>query len=121
MSEARAGLAPRADSSGSRDILIDARTMLAAVGKPGVALLDVRDVDDDQRRLLALRQGFCPRKGRIPGAVSLNDRRMMKPTADGPRLSRRTRSWPMRHRRHFTEYPGLPICLDLRASNTSSR
>src|SRR6202790_5893400 len=28
------------------DILIDAKTMLAAVGKPGVALLDVRDVDE---------------------------------------------------------------------------
>src|ERR1700675_2345810 len=26
------------------DILIDAKTMLAAVGKPGIALLDVRDV-----------------------------------------------------------------------------
>jgi len=25
------------------DILIDAKTMLAAVGKPGIALLDVRD------------------------------------------------------------------------------
>ena len=28
------------------DILIDAKTMLAAVGKPGIAILDVRDVDD---------------------------------------------------------------------------
>src|ERR1700686_5539261 len=28
------------------DILIDAKTMLAAVGKPDIALLDVRDVDE---------------------------------------------------------------------------
>ena len=28
------------------DILIDAKTMLSAVGKPGIALLDVRDVDE---------------------------------------------------------------------------
>src|SRR3954463_5937522 len=27
------------------DILIDAKTMLAAIGKPGIALLDVRDID----------------------------------------------------------------------------
>src|SRR4051812_7636372 len=28
------------------DILIDAKTMLAAIGKPGIALLDVRDIDE---------------------------------------------------------------------------
>src|SRR3974390_3223191 len=28
------------------DILIDAKTMLGAVGKPGIAILDVRDVDE---------------------------------------------------------------------------
>ena len=28
------------------DILIDAKTMLAALGKPGIAILDVRDVDE---------------------------------------------------------------------------
>jgi thiosulfate/3-mercaptopyruvate sulfurtransferase len=42
------------------DILIDAKTMLSAVGKPGIALLDVRDVDEWYR--------------------------MMKPTAEGPRF-----------------------------------
>ncbi|MGB6395270.1 MAG: rhodanese-like domain-containing protein, partial [Bradyrhizobium sp.] len=29
---------------------------------------------------------FCPRKGRIPGAVWLEWYRMMKPTAEGPRF-----------------------------------
>src|SRR6185295_13161176 len=28
------------------DILIDAKTMLSALGKPGIAILDVRDVDE---------------------------------------------------------------------------
>ncbi len=51
------------------DILIDAKTMLAAVGKPGIALLDVRDVDEwIGESSSPVRQGFRPRKGRIPGA-----------------------------------------------------
>src|ERR1700688_2861023 len=32
--------------AGAADILIDAKTMLAAVGERGIALLDVRDVDE---------------------------------------------------------------------------
>ena len=69
------------------DILIDAKTMLAAVGKPGIALLDVRDVDEwigDSSSPYG--KDFCPRKGRIPGAVWLEWYRMMKPTAAGPRF-----------------------------------
>ena len=69
------------------DILIDAKTMLAAVGKPGIALLDVRDVDEwigDSSSPYG--KDFCPRKGRIPGAVWLEWYRMMKPTAEGPRF-----------------------------------
>jgi thiosulfate/3-mercaptopyruvate sulfurtransferase len=68
------------------DILIDAKTMLAAIGKP-VALLDVRDVDEwigDSSSPYG--KDFCPRKGRIPGAVWLEWYRMMKPTAEGPRF-----------------------------------
>jgi thiosulfate/3-mercaptopyruvate sulfurtransferase len=69
------------------DILIDAKTMLAALGNPGIALLDVRDVDEwigDSSSPYG--KDFCPRKGRIPGAVWLEWYRMMKPTAEGPRF-----------------------------------
>ena len=69
------------------DILIDAKTMLAALDKPSIALLDVRDVDEwigDSSSPYG--KDFCPRKGRIPGAVWLEWYRMMKPTAEGPRF-----------------------------------
>ena len=69
------------------DILIDAKTMLAALGKPGIAILDVRDVDEwigDSSSPYG--KDFCPRKGRIPGAVWLEWYRMMKPTGEGPRF-----------------------------------
>ena len=69
------------------DILIDAKTMLAAVGKPGIALLDVRDVDEwIGESSSPYGKDYCPRKGRIPGAVWLEWYRMMKPTAEGPRF-----------------------------------
>jgi thiosulfate/3-mercaptopyruvate sulfurtransferase len=69
------------------DILIDAKTMLAAVGKPGVAILDVRDIDEwIGESSSPYGKDFCPRKGRIPGAVWLEWYRMMKPTAEGPRF-----------------------------------
>jgi len=72
------------------DILIDAKTMLAAVGKPGIALLDVRDVDEwIGESSSPYGKDFCPRKGRIPGAVWLEWYRMMKPTAEGPRFKSR--------------------------------
>jgi thiosulfate/3-mercaptopyruvate sulfurtransferase len=68
-------------------ILIDYKAVLAALGKPGIALLDVRDVDEwigDSSSPYG--KDFCPRKGRIPGAVWLEWYRMMKPTAEGPRF-----------------------------------
>ena len=69
------------------DILIAASTMLAAVGKPGVALLDVRDFDEwIGESSSPYGKDYCPRKGRIPGAVWLEWYRMMKPTAEGPRF-----------------------------------
>ena len=69
------------------DILIDAKTMLSAVGKLGVAILDVRDVDEwIGESSSPYGKDFCPRKGRIPGAVRLEWYRMMKPTAEGPRF-----------------------------------
>ena len=75
------------DRAEAGDILIDAKTMLAAVGKPGIALLDVRDVDEwIGESSSPYGKDFCPRKGRIPGAVWLEWYRMMKPTAEGPRF-----------------------------------
>jgi thiosulfate/3-mercaptopyruvate sulfurtransferase len=72
---------------GASEILIDAKTMLAAVGKPGIALLDVRDVDEwIGESSSPYGKDFCPRKGRIPGAVWLEWYRMMKPTAEGQRF-----------------------------------
>jgi len=69
------------------DIMIDAKAMLAAVGKPGVAILDVRDVDEwIGESSSPYGKDFCPRKGRIPGAVWLEWYRMMKPTGEGPRF-----------------------------------
>src|SRR5712664_1140696 len=86
------------------DILIDAKTMLAAVGKPGIALLDVRDVDEwIGESSSPYGKDFCPRKGRIPGAVWLEWYRMMKPTAEGPRFKSKDEI--------FAEYPGLSLLL----------
>ena len=68
-------------------ILIDYKAVLAALGKPDIALLDVRDVDEwigDSSSPYG--KDFCPRKGRIPGAVWLEWYRMMKPTSEGPRF-----------------------------------
>src|ERR1700741_5374106 len=46
------------------DILIDAKTMLAVVGKPGVAILDVRDVDEwIGESSSPYGKDFCPSKG----------------------------------------------------------
>jgi len=69
------------------EILIDAKTMLAALGKPNITLLDVRDVDEwIGESSSPYGKDFCPRKGRIPGAVWLEWYRMMKPTAEGSRF-----------------------------------
>src|ERR1700761_2344199 len=68
------------------EILIDAKTMLAALDKPNIAILDVRDIDEwIGESSSPYGKDFCPRKGRIPGAVWLEWYRMMKPTAEGPR------------------------------------
>ena len=69
------------------EILIDYKTMQAALGNPSIALLDVRDVDEwIGESSSPYGKDFCPRKGRIPGAVWLEWYRMMKPTAEGPRF-----------------------------------
>jgi len=68
-------------------VVIDAATMLSAVADPQVAKLDVRDVDEwIGESSSPYGKDFCPRKGRIPGAVWIEWYRMMKPTAEGPRF-----------------------------------
>jgi thiosulfate/3-mercaptopyruvate sulfurtransferase len=69
------------------ELIIDAKTMLAAVGDDAVAKLDVRDVDEwIGESSSPYGKDFCPRKGRIPGAVWIEWYRMMKPSAEGPRF-----------------------------------
>lgn len=68
-------------------ILIDAATMQAALGNPSIAILDVRDVDEwIGESSSPYGKDFCPRMGRIPGAVWIEWYRMMKPTPEGPRF-----------------------------------
>jgi thiosulfate/3-mercaptopyruvate sulfurtransferase len=69
------------------DIMIDAKTMLDAVGNPDIVKLDVRDVEEWVGTSSSpYGKDFCPRKGRIPGARWLEWYRMMKPTPEGTRL-----------------------------------
>ncbi|WP_234050188.1 MULTISPECIES: sulfurtransferase [unclassified Xanthobacter] len=76
---------PMTDDAG--DLIIDAAAMLDAVSDPAVAKLDVRDVDEwIGESSSPYGKDFCPRKGRIPGAVWIEWYRMMKPTAEGPRF-----------------------------------
>ena len=66
-------------------ILVDLQGMKVAVADPNVVKLDTRDVDEwiaDSSSPYG--KDFCPRKGRIPGAVWIEWYRMMKPTANGP-------------------------------------
>ncbi len=68
-------------------VIIDAGEMLAAIGDPAIAKLDVRDVDEwIGESSSPYGKDFCPRKGRIPGAKWIEWYRMMKPTAEGPRF-----------------------------------
>ncbi|AXK80770.1 sulfurtransferase [Pseudolabrys taiwanensis] len=66
-------------------ILVDLHGMKAAVADPNIVKLDTRDVDEwiaDSSSPYG--KDFCPRKGRIPGAVWIEWYRMMKPTSAGP-------------------------------------
>src|SRR6266700_3236156 len=68
-------------------ILVDLQAMKAAVADPNIVKLDTRDVDEwiaDSSSPYG--KDFCPRKGRIPGAVWIEWYRMMKPTPAGPML-----------------------------------
>jgi thiosulfate/3-mercaptopyruvate sulfurtransferase len=71
-------------------ILVDLQSMKAAVADPNIVKLDTRDVDEwigDSSSPYG--KDFCPRRGRIPGAVWLEWYRMMKPTASGPMFKSR--------------------------------
>jgi thiosulfate/3-mercaptopyruvate sulfurtransferase len=66
-------------------ILVDLQAMKAAVADPNLVKLDTRDVDEwiaDSSSPYG--KDFCPRKGRIPGAVWIEWYRMMKPSPSGP-------------------------------------
>jgi len=71
-------------------ILVDLQEMKAAVADPRVVKLDVRDVDEwIGESSSPYGKDFCPRKGRIPGAVWIEWYRMMKPTPSGPMFKSR--------------------------------
>src|ERR1700740_2962999 len=69
--------------------------MKELVDNPSIAKLDVRDVDEwiaDSSSPYG--KDFCPRKGRIPGAVWIEWYRMMKPTPAGPMVKSPTEILP---------------------------
>jgi thiosulfate/3-mercaptopyruvate sulfurtransferase len=71
-------------------ILVDLANMKAAVADPNIVKLDTRDVDEWVAESSSpYGKDFCPRKGRIPGAVWIEWYRMMKPTASGPMFKSR--------------------------------
>jgi thiosulfate/3-mercaptopyruvate sulfurtransferase len=71
-------------------ILVDLQSMKAAVADPNVVKLDTRDVDEwIAESSSPYGKDFCPRKGRIPGAVWIEWYRMMKPTPTGPMFKSR--------------------------------
>jgi len=67
------------------EVMLTQDDMLAVLEKPDVVKLDVRDVDE-WVGISSSPYGidFCPRKGRIPGAVWLEWYRMMKPGEEVP-------------------------------------
>jgi thiosulfate/3-mercaptopyruvate sulfurtransferase len=66
-------------------ILVDLERMKAAVTDKQLIKLDLRDVDEwIGESSSPYGKDFCPRKGRIPGAVWIEWYRMMKPTPAGP-------------------------------------
>ena len=75
---------------GAAGIMVDLQSMKAAVADPNIVKLDTRDVDEwiaDSSSPYG--KDFCPRKGRIPGAVWIEWYRMMKPTPAGPMFKSR--------------------------------
>lgn len=70
-----------------RPLIVTKQDVLEAIQREDVTLLDVRDVDEwIGESSSPYGKDFAPRKGRLPGAKWLEWYRMMKPTAQGPRL-----------------------------------
>ena len=66
-------------------ILVGLEKMKAATKDSRIVKLDVRDVDEwIGESSSPYGKDFCPRRGRIPGAVWIEWYRMMKPTPSGP-------------------------------------
>lgn len=66
-------------------VMLTKDDMLAVLDKPDIVKLDVRDVDEWVGTSSSpYGIDFCPRKGRIPGAVWLEWYRMMKPGEEVP-------------------------------------
>ncbi len=69
----------------SASVMLTKDDMLESLGKDAIVKLDVRDVDEWVGTSSSpYGVDFCPRKGRIPGAVWLEWYRMMKPGEEAP-------------------------------------
>lgn len=69
----------------SASIMLTREDMLSSLEKDDIVKLDVRDVDEWVGTISSpYGVDFCPRKGRIPGAVWLEWYRMMKPGEEVP-------------------------------------
>ncbi len=67
------------------DVMLTKDQVLAALGRPDITLLDVRDIDEwTGESSSPYGKDFAPRKGRLPGAKWIEWYRFMKPTAAGP-------------------------------------
>ncbi len=76
--------------SAEMSILVDLQAMKGKVADKNIVKLDTRDVDEwiaDSSSPYG--KDFCPRKGRIPGAVWIEWYRMMKPSSAGPMFKSR--------------------------------
>ncbi len=74
---------PLAPQPGS--VMVDKSGMLKSLDDKDIIKLDVRDVDEwIGTSSSPYGPDFCPRKGRIPGAVWIEWYRMMKPGGEGP-------------------------------------
>jgi thiosulfate/3-mercaptopyruvate sulfurtransferase len=72
-------------SSSEMGILVDLQSMKGKVADTNIVKLDTRDVDEwIAESSSPYGKDFCPRKGRLPGAVWIEWYRMMKPTPAGP-------------------------------------
>ena len=76
--------------TGASSIMLTKEDMLAALDVDSIVKLDVRDADEWVGTSSSpYGVDFCPRKGRLPGAVWLEWYRMMKPGEHGPMFKSR--------------------------------